>query len=137
MTANATRKTDRLSERQRYRVAMYASLAVGVAGYLLGLRMDLPVAALAVYWAGFLGFLGVWKGSSVTIYDERHVALERRAAKWTFTIVGSVLILVGPALPAIEAAGVEVPTLAVGALYGFAAMFGVHGVVCVAIRCWR
>lgn len=137
MTTNATQGTNRPSRRRRYRLAMYGSLAIGFVGYILGLRADLPLAALAVYWVGFLGFLGVWKGSSVTIYDERHVALERRAAKWTFTIVGAVLIVVGPALPAIEAAGYEVPTLAVGALYGFAAMFGVHGAVCLAIRCWK
>lgn len=115
---------------------MYGALAVGIVGYLLALRIEQPVAGLAVYWAGFLGFVGVWKGSPVTLYDERHERIERRAAMRTVGIVGAALILVGPALPALSGAGYEPPTLVVGALYGYAAMFGVYGAVCLWMRCW-
>jgi len=137
MTANANQGTNRPSRRRRYRYAMYGCLAVGFVGYIVGLEAELPVAALAIYWAAFLGFLGVWKGSSVTLYDERHEAMERRAATRTLGVMAAVLILVGPALPALAAAGYEPPTLALGALYGYAVMFGVYGVVCLAIRCWK
>lgn len=136
MTANATGGTNLPSRRRKYRYAMYGCLAVGIVGYLAGLRLELPIAALAVYWAGFLGFLGVLKGSSVTIYDERHETMERKAAIRTVGVVGAVLILVGPALPALGAAGYEPPTLVLGALYGYAAMFGVYGAVCVGMRYW-
>lgn len=137
MTANATQGTDLPSERRKYRYAMYGCLAVGFVGYIAGLEVEMPLAALAVYWAGFLGFLGVWKGSSVTLYDERHEAMEREAATRTIGVIGAVLILVGPALPALADAGYEPPTLALGALYGYAAMFGVYGVVCLTTRCWK
>lgn len=113
---------------------MYAALAVGIVGYIAGLRAELPLVALGVYWAGFLGFVAVWKGSSVTIYDERHEELEAVAAKRTLSVVAAVLILVAPATPALEAAGYELPTLAEGALFGYGAVFGVYGVVCAVMR---
>lgn len=137
MTTNATGGTNLPSRRRKYRYAMYGCLAVGIVGYLVGLRVEMPIAALAVYWAAFLGFLGIWKGSSVTIYDERHEAMERAAAMRTVGVVGAVLIAVGPALPALSAAGYEPPTLVLGALYGYAAMFGVYGVVCVGMGLWK
>jgi hypothetical protein len=113
---------------------MYGFLAVGFVGYIAGLRVDAPLAALGIYWVGFLGFLGVWKGSSVTLYDERHEALEAEAMRTTFGVIGAVLILVGPALPAVLDAGYEVPSLALGALYGYGAMFGVYMVASIAVR---
>ncbi|QLD90891.1 hypothetical protein HWV07_18305 [Natronomonas salina] len=137
MTTNAAQGTNLPSKRRKYRYAMYGCLAVGIAGYLLGLQVEMPLAALAVYWAAFLGFLGIQRGSSVTIYDERHHALERKAAKRTIGVVGAVLILVGPALPALSAAGYEPPTLVLGALYGYAAMFFLLGAFCIGMRCWK
>jgi uncharacterized membrane protein len=113
---------------------MYGFLAVGFIGYIVGLELEAPLAALGIYWVGFLGFLGVWKGSSVTLYDERHEALEAAAMKRTFGVIGAVLILAGPALPALLDAGYEVPILALGALYGYAAMFGVYMVASIVVR---
>ena len=134
MTANTSPTTNRSSNPRQYRIVMYGFLAVGFVGYIAGLELNAPLAALGIYWVGFLGFLGVWKGSSVTLYDERHEALEARATKRTFGVVGAVLIFVGPALPAVMDAGYEIPTLALGALYGYAAMFGVYAVVYAAVR---
>ncbi|MCY4731886.1 hypothetical protein KY092_15100 [Natronomonas gomsonensis] len=134
MTANTSPTTNRSSSPRRYRIAMYGFLAVGFVGYIAGLRVDAPLAALGIYWVGFLGFLGVWKGSSVTLYDERHEALEAEAMRTTFGVIGAVLILVGPALPAVLDAGYEVPSLALGALYGYGAMFGVYMVASIAVR---
>lgn len=113
---------------------MYGCLAVGFVGYVLGLELDRPLAALAIYWAAFLGFLAVWKGSSVTLYDERHEAMEAAAAEKTIGVAGAILILGGPPLPALMAAGYEPPTLALGALYGYAGLFGVYALVYAAVR---
>jgi uncharacterized membrane protein len=134
MTANTFPTTKRSTSPYRYRIAMYGFLAVGFIGYIVGLELEAPLAALGIYWVGFLGFLGVWKGSSVTLYDERHEALEAAAMKRTFGVIGAVLILAGPALPALLDAGYEVPTLALGALYGYAAMFGVYMVASIVVR---
>lgn len=134
MTANTSPTTNRPADPRRYRIAMYGFLAVGFVGYIVGLEMNAPLAALGIYWVGFLGFLGVWKGSSVTLYDERHDALEAEAMRATFGVVGAALILVGPALPAVLDAGYEVPSLALGALYGYAAMFGVYMVASAVVR---
>ncbi|PSQ33175.1 hypothetical protein BRD05_09030 [Halobacteriales archaeon QS_9_70_65] len=65
---------------------MCDSLAVGVAGHPVGLRVDLPVVALAVYRTGVLGFVGVRKDSSATPYDERHERLEARSAPTTLRL---------------------------------------------------
>lgn len=126
--------TNRPSRRRRYRLAMYGALGVGIVGYIAGLRAELPVIALGVYWAGFLGFIAVWKGSSVTLYDERHERMEARTAMTTVGVMAVVLISVAPATPALAAAGYSLPPLAMGALYGYAAMFGVYGLVYTAIR---
>ena len=134
MTANTFPTTKRSTSPYRYRIAMYGFLAVGFIGYIVGLELEAPLAALGIYWVGFLGFLGVWKGSSVTLYDERHEALEAAAMKRTFGVIGAVLILAGPALPALLDAGYEVPTLALGALYGYAAMFGVYMIASIVVR---
>ncbi len=134
MPDTATPTTDRSARRRRYRVAMYAALAVGVVGYIAGLEADAPTAALAIYWAGFLGFLAVWKGSSMTLYDERHRALESTVAKGTLTVTAGILITVAPATPALATLGVEVPTLVQGALYGYAAVFGIYALVYTVVR---
>ena len=63
MTANTSPTTNRSSSPRRYRIIMYGFLAVGFVGYIAGLRVDAPLAALGIYWVGFLGFLGIWKGS--------------------------------------------------------------------------
>ena len=134
MTDNATMRTNRSSKRRRYRTVMYGSLAVGFVGYIAGLRAKLPVVALGVYWVGFLGFLAVWKGSSVTLYDERHEAMEAKTATRTLSVAGAALILVAPTMPALQSAGYELPTLAEGALYGYAVLFGVYGLLYAVIR---
>ncbi len=133
MPENTHGRTHRPSGR-RHRVAMYGLLAAGIVGHIAGLRAGAPVVALGVYWAGFLGFLAVWKGSPVTLYDERHEEMEARTATRTLGVVGAALILVAPATPALEAAGYAIPTLVEGALFGYAAVFGVYGLVYAAVR---
>ncbi|WP_254840715.1 hypothetical protein [Natronomonas marina] len=133
MTGNANPTTNQPSRRRRYRIAMYGALAVGIVSYIAGLRLELPLVALGVYWAGFLGFVAVWKGSSVTLYDERHERMEAKTATTTVGIIAIVLIAVAPATPALQAAGYALPPLAMGALYGYAGMFGVYGLVYTAV----
>ncbi|GAB3027977.1 DUF2178 domain-containing protein [Natronobiforma cellulositropha] len=107
---------------------MHACLGVGIVGYLAGLRLEVPFVALGIYWVAFLAFLAVWKGSPVTLYDERHDELEKQAGALTMGVAGAALILVGPALPALGALGYEVSDVVLGALFGYAALFGVWAV---------
>lgn len=132
--ATTTTTTDRRFTPRQYRLGMWTCLVGGGVGYLAGLRFEYPLVTLGIYWAGFLAFLTVWKGSPVTLYDERDEALEARAWSVTGTVLGAVLILVGPSLPAIMDAGYEVSDLALGAIFGYAALFGVWGVAYAAIR---
>ncbi len=126
--------TNRLSDPRTTRLLMYGSLGVGFVGYIGLLSYDAPVPALAVYWAAFLTFLAVGKLSPARIEDERDAAMERAASQRTVGVIGAVLIGIAPAIPALNAAGIEVPTIALGAIYGFAALMGVWGVAYLWVR---
>ena len=130
MTQNATYGTNRLSRIRRYRRLMFGSLVVGVAAGL-GLRaLDYPLLGEAIYWLGVFGFLVVWLGTSVTLFDERDAALERRASQLTLLLAGVVLIVGASAarvLPRVS--DVTVSPAIRGALYAYVALFVVFGVV--------
>ena len=80
---------------------MYGSPAVGVAGHPVEFRADLPIVALAVYWASVLGSVGVRKGSSATLCGERRERLEARSVPTTLKLIGAVFVAVAPAAPAL------------------------------------
>ncbi len=106
MTPAQSTATNRLSKRRSYRRLMYGFVGGGViAG--LGLRfLDYPLAGELAYWAGVLGFLAVWLGTSVELFDERDAALGLY----------------------------DVPPEVSGALYGYVALFVVFGLAFVGVR---
>lgn len=135
MTRTTAALDDRSFTPRQVRIGMYGCLAIGIVGYHLAtFRAGMYITGLAIYWLAFAGFLGVWKGSSVTLYDERHEALEREASGITVGVAGVTVMLVGPALPALSAAGYELPDLAFGALLGWAAIPLLACVLSVALR---
>lgn len=135
MTLNASPGTNRLAKIRRYRRLMYACLLVGV-GVGLALRvLDFPLVGEAVYWLGIVGFLAVWWGTPVRLFDERDAALERRASQLTLYAFAVVLV-VGASLARVlpHVGAYTVPPEARGALYGYVALFAGFGVVYLWLR---
>jgi uncharacterized membrane protein len=127
--------TARLASVRRYRRVLYASIGVGVGGFLVAVEFDYPLVGLVVYWAGILAFLAVWKGTAVTLFDERDRALERRTSLLTLQIAGVVGVLTMTTLVvADQLPSVTVPEQVVGGFYTISALFVVYGVVYAFVR---
>ncbi|MFC6836568.1 DUF2178 domain-containing protein [Halomarina ordinaria] len=140
MTQNRTvpPATNRLSKQRRYRRLMVGSLLGGV-GLSLALRvLDYPLAGEAVYWLGVLGFLAVWFGTSVTLFDERDRALERRASQLALLALAPVLVVGASAarvLPLVS--DYAVPAAVWPALYAYVSVYVVFGVAYAWVRSGR
>ena len=114
---------------------MYACIGAGVGGFLVAVEFDYPLVGLVVYWVGILAFLGIWRGTSVTLYDERDLNLERRASLLTIQIAGAVGILAMTTLVvADQLPSVTVPERVVGGFYTISALFVVYGAVYAFVR---
>jgi len=117
---------------------MYASVLAGSLGFVGGVELGYDLVGLAVYWAGILSFLAVWRGSNVELYDERDKAIERRASFVSLVVVGVVMVVAMSVFTALEStSGFEPPVVFEGALLGYAATMGVFGVTCYWLRCQR
>lgn len=135
MNEHTATSTDRLARVKRYRRLMNACLLVGIVGFLAALHVDYPLVGVGVYWTAFLAFLGVWKGTSPDLFDERDRAIERTAGAFTLTAFSFVVIFGGPGLMALEVSETFTagPTVR-GALYGYAVLFGVFGLAYTILR---
>lgn len=119
-----------LAKRRRYRRAMFAVLTVGVLGFVVASRLEYHLVAVGVYWAGALGFVAIWKGTGITLQDERERAIERWASAVTLLVAAVALVTAWPALYALEEAAVYTPPASVeGILWGWVLLFGVFAVV--------
>jgi uncharacterized membrane protein len=126
MTETAHAPTDPLSKRRRTRRLMFGCIAAAVVSFIAVDALGFPVLAVALYWGGFLAFLGVWKFSDVQVYDERDAAIERRASMTTMGIAAIALIFGGPGLSVLDETGVyDSPALLDGAMFGLMCLFGV------------
>ncbi|SEW03779.1 DUF2178 domain-containing protein [Halobacterium jilantaiense] len=127
--------TGRMAKVRRYRRLLFACIGVGVGGFLVAVEFDYPLVGLVVYWAGILAALGVWKGTSVTLYDERDLDLERRASLLTLQIAGVVGVLAMTTLVVTDQMpSVDVPERIVGGFLTISALFIVYGVVYTVVR---
>ncbi|MFC6993564.1 DUF2178 domain-containing protein [Haladaptatus sp. GCM10025707] len=115
---------------------LYRRLMVGfvIAGTVLGVALrellNYPLVGEVVYWGGIVAFLAVWRGSSVTLFDERDKALERRASHLTITLFAVVLVLGASA--ARIATYTDLYTFPAGfwtVLWGYVAVFVTYAVV--------
>jgi hypothetical protein len=88
---------------------MIGSALGGAAGFITAESAGFPIVGVGVYWIGFVGFLAVWQGTSVTLFDERDRALERRAALIALNIFGAVMILLWPTVLVLSETGVYTP----------------------------
>ncbi|NHN59877.1 DUF2178 domain-containing protein [Halorussus sp. JP-T4] len=115
---------------------MWGFLAGGVGlGLVLREVLGYPLVSEAVYWLGVLGFLAVAVGSSITLFDERDRALERRASQLTLTLLAPVLAVVasvGRLLPRFT--DYALPAEVWYALYGVVAVYVAFGAVYGVLR---
>lgn len=124
-----------LARRRRYRRLLSLVLAVGVLGFVAAIELGYTLVGVAVYWAGLLGFVAVWKGTDITLYDERERDIERRASTVTLLVAAVALVTVGPATTALEETGLyDTPAMVEGALFGYVLLFGLFGVVYLTMR---
>jgi len=135
MTPTETAATERLARGRTYRRLMFGSVLAGVAAGFALRYLDYPLLGEGVYWLGIVGFLAVWRGTSTTLFDERDVALERRASQLTLLLFAVVLVVGASAARLLPLFGSgTVPPAVRGALYGYAALFAAFGVVYVWLR---
>lgn len=136
MTRTATSTPEPLARKRRYRRLMVGSALGGVAGGLVfrGV-LGYPLLGEAVYWLGIVGFLAVWRGTSVTLFDERDAALERRASHLTLTLFAGVLVVGAAAARVLSYTGAyAVPSEAWAVLWGYVAVFATFGVTYAWLR---
>lgn len=136
MTHTETHATERLARQRLYRRLMIGFVLGGVAVALV-LRdlLGYPLLGEAIYWLGILGFLAVWLGTDLTLFGERDRALEQRASQLTLTLFAVVLVVgasAGRVLPKVSA--YDVPPEVWPALYAYASVFVVFGVVYAWLR---
>jgi uncharacterized membrane protein len=127
---------DRLSKQRRYRRLLVGFVAGGVAlGLLLREVLGYPLVGEAAYWLGIAGFLAVWLGTPVQLFDERDRALERRASQLTLTVFAVVLIVGASVVRVLDYTGAyEVPLAVSAVLWGYVALFVTFGVVYFGLR---
>ncbi|ELZ39178.1 hypothetical protein C472_05352 [Halorubrum tebenquichense DSM 14210] len=114
---------------------MVGLLIGGILALWIGIYFDRFLVGVLFYWGGFFGMLAVWRLSSVTLYDERDTAIERKASDYTITIFGFVFVLGAPGGIALEESGlVELPAAFGGAMWTLFAIYVVFGVVYTVLR---
>ena len=138
MTPSETPGVNRLAKQRRYRRFMYAAVLGGVLSFIGAVELGYQLVGLAVYWIGILTFVGIWKGTSVQLFDERDVSLERRASLLTFKIAGVVGVLWMSALVVVNTTtNVEVPDRVSGGFLTLSGLFVLYGVVYLVLRYQR
>lgn len=126
---------DRLSKRRRYRRLSFGCVIAGTVGFFVAANVGYPLVGVGLYWLGFLAFVGVWRGTAVSLVDERDAAHERRASQLTLSVIAVVGIAGWPALLVLEETGrYTTPPALEGALLGYAVLFGVFGAAYLWVR---
>lgn len=100
---------DRLARRRRYRRLIFGSALAGTAGFIAAESAGYPLVGVGLYWVGFGAFLAVWQGTSVTLFDERDRALERRAITVSYSVMALALIVLWPTLRVLSAVDIYAP----------------------------
>lgn len=125
----------RLEKVRRYRRLMVLAVVAGVIGFAVADELGYPLVGLGVYWVGVLAFLAIWKGTSVTLFDERDASLERRASLVTLQVAAFALVLALTTLVVVnETTTTEIPERVWGAYLGISALFVVFGIVYLVLR---
>lgn len=125
-------------KRQLYRKLLVGVL-VGAVVAALGLRsLGYPLVGEGVYWLGIAVFLAIWWGTSLRLFDERDVALERRASYAAIYAMVVLLVLGASAARTVGYLGwYDVPVVVWGALYGYGSVMVVWAVAYLWLRFGR
>lgn len=135
MTGTVTSEGDRLARVRLYRRLMIGFVLAGVVGGLAGRSLGYPLLGEGLYWLGIVGFLAVWWGSSLTLFDERDRALERRASAITLMLVAPVFVAGASAVRVLSVLDLyATPPELVGALYEFVGLYAVFAGVYLWLR---
>lgn len=130
MTRTETATRGQLEKRRFYRRLYIGCVLVGVAAYVVALQLGYVLFGTVVYWGAFLGMLGIWKGTSIELYDEREQMIDLRAGGWTLWVFTFVLVFGAPGLVALESAGYyDAPPELWGAMFGYGALYLVYGAI--------
>lgn len=114
---------------------MYAAVILGVLGFVGAAELGYQLFGLAVYWSGILVFLGIWQTSDIRVFDERDIALERRASLLTLKFAAVIAIFMMSVMVVIDATHVgEVPATIWGGFVGIASLFAVYGLIYAMLR---
>lgn len=120
----------RQAQIRRYRRLMIGSVLAGTIGFVAAESAGFPVVGVAMYWAGFAGFLAVWQGTAVPLFDERDRALERRAIAIATTSFSLGMILLWPTLVVLSEFDIYTPPPVFdGVLLAVAVQAGLFAVV--------
>lgn len=136
MTQTEIPATDRLSKQRFYRRLLVGFVLGGVTiALLLRELLDYPLLGEAVYWIGIIGFLVVWRGTPLTLFDERDRTLEQRASQLTLTLFAVVLVLGASTARVLSYTDTySVPSEIWAALWGYVALFGTFAIVYLWLR---
>ena len=97
--------------------------------------INYPLLGEAVYWLGIIGFLAVWLGTPLTLFDERDQEIERQASQITLTLFAVVLVVGASAGRVLSYTNMyTVPAAIWAALWGYAALFGTFIIVYLWVR---
>lgn len=125
----------RFAKRRRYRRLLYGAILVGTLGFIAAESVGYPLVGVGLYWLGIIVFVGVLRGTSVTLFDERERELERRASHITLLVFATALIVLAPTLSALAELGrYTAPPAFDGALVTIAGEAIVFGVVYLRLR---
>ena len=127
--------SNRLAKRRQYRRAMWGSLFGGIAVALVLRALGYPLVGEGVYWVGIVGFLGIWQGTSVTLFDERDVTIERRASQLALAVSAVVLVVGASAVRVLSVVdGYTASPTVFGFLYGYMAVFVTFAIAFIWVR---
>lgn len=114
---------------------MYGSILAGVVGFVVAGELGHQLAGLALYWAGILSFVGIWKGTAIELFDERDVDLERRTSLLTLKIAGVVGVLWMSVMVVLNATtSIEIPERIWGGFLTLSGLFVLYGAVYLTLR---
>jgi len=114
---------------------MYASILVGVVGFVVADEFGYQLVGLAVYWIGILAFVGIWKGTAIELFDERDVDLERRTSLLTLQIAAVVGVLWMSTMVVLNTVTtMDIPDRVLGGFLTLSGLFVLYGAVYLALR---
>ena len=135
MTETTHSAKQRIEQRRRYKRLMYGSLAAGIVALPVLSFLDQYLLGVLIYWAGFFGMLAIWKFSPVTLYDERDIAIERKASDYTMAVFAFVLVLGAPGGIGLERAEIlALPEAFHGAMWALVTLYVAYAAIYTTLR---